>query len=125
MVSINIKDYFQRVSGLPGDRIEKRDGRLYRNGVLVPPELEPFGLEKIPDGESFTVPAGHYWLPVTSILTDVIATTVFEAPTLDLFQPKWIFKGWREACLISRKQLLGRAVAILHPPERRRFLSAK
>lgn len=124
-MSINIKDYFQRVSGLPGDRIEKREGRLYRNGALVPPELEPFGLELIPDGESFTVPKGRYWLPVTSIPSDFFAVALFDASSPSLSAPGWIFKGWREACLISREELRGRAAAVLDPPGQRRFLGAK
>ncbi|MCX7899927.1 MAG: signal peptidase I, partial [Methylocystis sp.] len=34
----NETDYIKRVIGLPGDRIQVTDGRLYINGVLVPRE---------------------------------------------------------------------------------------
>ncbi len=38
-------DYIKRVVGLPGDRVQVLDGRLYINGALVP--REPVGLRKI------------------------------------------------------------------------------
>jgi signal peptidase I len=41
-------DYIKRVIGLPGDRIQVREGRLYINETLVP--REPVGLERLHDG---------------------------------------------------------------------------
>ncbi|WP_254967167.1 signal peptidase I [Cyanobium sp. CH-040] len=47
----------KRVVGLPGDRLEVRDGRLWRNGVAVPRDwnAEPMDYRL----EPVTVPPGH------------------------------------------------------------------
>jgi|SRR5690349_3812970 signal peptidase I len=77
--------YVKRVIGLPGDRIQMREGRLYINGTPVP--RRPAGdwqgdrlyVETLPNGREheiieisdtqaedntpvFTVPAGHYFM---------------------------------------------------------------
>jgi signal peptidase I len=38
------KDFIKRVVGVPGDVIEIRDKKLYRNGALVSPEQEPYAV---------------------------------------------------------------------------------
>lgn len=47
----------KRVVGLPGDRIEVREGRLWRNGIAVQPDWTPEPIDyKLPP---LTVPAQH------------------------------------------------------------------
>ena len=41
-------DYIKRLIGLPGDRIQVVNGRLYINGTIVP--REPVGLKKVDNG---------------------------------------------------------------------------
>ncbi|MCB9979278.1 MAG: signal peptidase I [Rhodospirillales bacterium] len=55
-------DYIKRLIGLPGDRIQVREGRLYINGTMVP--REPVGLETINEsGAQVTVMAYIETLP--------------------------------------------------------------
>ncbi len=66
-------DYIKRVIGLPGDRIQMRDGRLYINGVRVErTQIEPYSfrlsdgrvrelpqyMETLPNGKSYKIIEG-------------------------------------------------------------------
>ncbi len=42
-------DYIKRLVGLPGDKIQVKQGRLYINGEMV--EREPVGLQRVPSPE--------------------------------------------------------------------------
>jgi signal peptidase I len=55
------EDLIKRVVGLPGDKIEGRDGQLYRNGRRVD---EPYlaGSGSTSDFGPFKVKPGHYWV---------------------------------------------------------------
>ena len=56
------KSFIKRVIGLPGDRIRIYQGRVYRNGVLLP---EPYVPEDYADEHSYpetVVPMGSYFV---------------------------------------------------------------
>jgi signal peptidase I len=59
----NSTDYIKRVIGLPGDRIQMKDGILHINGVAV--QREPAGTEAIEDafGREVEVPVYYETLP--------------------------------------------------------------
>src|SRR3974390_866045 len=50
--------YVKRVIGLPGDRLQMRDGRLWINGKMLP--LRRAGREQVEDGEGGTMMATRY-----------------------------------------------------------------
>ncbi|MES1201165.1 MAG: signal peptidase I [Pseudomonadota bacterium] len=52
------RDFIKRVIGLPGDRIQMRNGRLFINGVLVP--RESLGMVPHVDEDGETVPVQAY-----------------------------------------------------------------
>lgn len=116
MVIINAKDYFQRIAGQEGDVIETSPPLLLRNGTIVAKDREPFGLELIAIARQFHIPPNHYFLPMTSIPREL-----FNVPPPRLFQPGWVFPHWEEACIVSSHAIMGKVVAIVNPPQRRRW----
>lgn len=119
--SINIQDYFQRVAGVGGDHVKIADGKFTRNGVSLPMEFTPAGAEVLPRWE-LDVPPDHFFAPITGIPSDI--TTGLSGGTLpSLFQSGFVFKDWDKASTVSKKEIYGRGVAIINPPERRRWFN--
>ncbi|MEZ5315972.1 MAG: signal peptidase I [Vicinamibacterales bacterium] len=54
--------FVKRVIAVPGDTVEIRDGRVYRNGHLVPDEYVADGMRSHDDLPRQTVPDGHYFV---------------------------------------------------------------
>ncbi|MCD6384743.1 hypothetical protein J7M23_03100, partial [Candidatus Sumerlaeota bacterium] len=104
-------------------RYERRNGKYYLNNRPVPKELEPltsralwrdFAFERVPEGK-FLVIIGH--LSKESPIPG-IGLLGAQSPRFD----KGIVKGWDKACLVSKKEIFGRALFIYYPPPRRRWL---
>jgi signal peptidase I len=118
--SVNIQDYFQRVCGLPGDRLAVRGGRLWRNGSELPDPLQPVGVELMPPWE-FSVPQDHYFAPVTHIPDDLLVKSTRGVGGLSIASG-CVLKDYAQATAVPRRAIQGRAEAILNPPPRRQRL---
>jgi signal peptidase I len=59
----NKTDYIKRIVGLPGDKIQVREGRLYLNGKLVERRALPGFPARGPFGSTITVPQFEETLP--------------------------------------------------------------
>lgn len=116
MIAINAKDYFQRIAGQGGDIIETSPPRLLRNGTIVAKEHEPLGLEIIAVARQFHIPPKHYFLPMTNIPRESL-----NVPPPPLFHPGWVFPKWEEACIVPAHSIMGKVLAIVDPPQRRRW----
>ncbi|NJK60484.1 MAG: signal peptidase I [Oscillatoriales cyanobacterium SM2_1_8] len=95
--------YIKRIVGLPGDRLQIQNGRVYANGEPLP---EPYLAEPIqytlvvPDGEgaaTLTVPANAYWV-------------MGDNRNNSNDSHVWGY--------LPRRNLIGRAVFRFYPPER-------
>lgn len=70
--SDNKTDYIKRIVGLPGDKIQTINGRLYINGQIVP--REPAGYKRIENGTGQPITVMHY----IETLPDGVMHSIYE-----------------------------------------------
>jgi signal peptidase I len=81
------KDYIKRLIGLPGDRVQMRDGALYINGEPVKRQVvatgvdeSPFGYDRMVKQVRETFPAGKSFITADSAESDMDNTPEFVVP---------------------------------------------
>jgi len=121
---VNLLNAIERVVALPGDRFVRENEQFYRNGQLVPPQLQPLNPAGLPVSFAFDVPQGHYLVlisygPEESILGGLGGT--YRAPS-----PREGASGdWGAACMVARDEIYGRCLFIWHPVRHRRWLTQR
>ena len=126
-IVVHEKQTFERVMGAPGDLIERKDGKFFRNGNPMPPWMKPMLPDNVFEDMKFKVPEDK-WLVIYSHsprdefieMLDIGAARPSGVPPLNA--PGIILEGWEDACLVDKDQIIGVALFIANPPPRRRFL---
>lgn len=95
-----------RVLGVAGDRLEMREGALYRNDVRVPPEGLPLRPDLLPPNLSTIVPDD----------------SVFVWPSLGMILYNREYLDYARFGIVPRRSLLGVPWRIWQPFDRRRVL---
>lgn len=112
---------FERVIGLPGEKVEWKNGTLYINGKEADKKYYPLKTSEL--GElSFNVPKDNYLVLITYSPQETLLSISPKGPKT-LNEPGLRFdKSFFDACLVERKEIIGRAFCIYNPPERRKLL---
>jgi len=112
---------FETIMGLPGDVVERKSGVFYRNGEPMPSWCKPILPDNIYNDLKFNVPDGYYLAIYSHSPGEISLGDSWGGQTPRLNSPGIILVNWDKMCLITKKQIIGRAVFIMNPPRHRRF----
>lgn len=135
----------ERIIGLPGDTVEQKHGVLYVNGEPLEQGYYPLVTDQILEAFGdfrLQVPEHHYCIIMSAVPPEaaLIYKVVTPAPILEQgpelrrelqqtaqmqvpIKRSFINKNWTEACIVDRKDIIGRVLLIYHPPMRRTLLA--
>jgi signal peptidase I len=121
---VNMETSIERVVGLPGDVVERRGGLFYRNGELAPPLHQPLVQNDSPDDFVLPkVPPGHFAILMSygPIEWAPLAEVKGHKPVRKAAPPQR-GKDLERISIVPSEKIFGRALMILHPWSRRRWL---
>lgn len=115
----------ERIVGMPGERAEIKENKIYINGVLLDSKYYPLVSKHMPSIE-IQVPKDSYF----------ILYSVIPQPGNTIADKLGMFLGmpgshnahiadpaiWQKICAVQRKKIIGKPWFIYDPPQRRRFL---
>jgi len=113
---------FETIMGLPGDVVERKSGVFYRNGEQMPSWCKPIVPDNIYNDLKFKVPDGNYLAIYSHSPGQISLGDSFGGQAPRLNSPGIILVNWDKVCLITKEQIIGRAIFIMNPPGYRRFL---
>ncbi len=112
----------ERIMGVPGDSVERKDGVFYVNGKPIDKSFYPLVTNQIAENFSFDpVPEDRYLVLITHHSHEP-GFMGFGGTSPPLNAPGIIVHGWKEACLVEKKQIIGRVLFVYNPPTHRKFL---
>jgi signal peptidase I len=121
-ISMNISRYFQRVVGLPGDKLKREGYQFWRNGELLTREQLPFGVDTMGDLD-LIVPPGMVYAPLTYLPEADIMGALSGAPHVPYYGAEgFVFVGWKEYPFVPVDSVERKGIAVIDPPARREWL---
>lgn len=120
---INESRSFGRVSGLPGDVIERTDGGpLLLNGAPMPPEYYPLVPDGVPPTFHIKVPPDTWCVLISHFSKESFMQIgiSFGGTSPSPGSPDVRTENWEKACLVN-KEIIGHVKAVYQPPRHRRF----
>ncbi|MDI6783331.1 MAG: signal peptidase I [bacterium] len=116
----------EKVIGLPGERVELRDKKIYINNIPLGTEYEPLVTKNMPNVQ-VQLPENTYFI-LRSVIPqpgDTLADHL--GMVLDLPSSHTaLIRGtetWQRICSIPEKKIIGKVWFIYDPPQRRRFMT--
>lgn len=113
---------FERIMGVPGDVVERKQGKFYVNGNPMPPWMQPLLPDNVFPDMRFEVPEERYLAIFSHSPQEMSLGPSFGGKTPSLKAPGVILIGWDKTCLVEKKQIFGRVMFIMNPPTHRRIL---
>ena len=123
MMIFNMPMNMERIIGLPGDTVERRDGAWFRNGVPAPPWEQPLSQSELWDDLILEVPEGHYAVlsSYTPEETGVLGT---QKPMPLNYRYGIVDRNlWNEASLVKPSEMQGRVICTYGPARNRKWLT--
>jgi len=113
---------FERIMGIPGDVVERKNGQFFVNGIPMPPWFQPLVPDNIFETMHFEVPEDRYLAIFSHSPQEMSLGPSWGGRAPALNTPGVILDGWDETCMVEEKEILGRALFIMNPPPHRKFL---
>ncbi|MBN1901715.1 signal peptidase I [Candidatus Sumerlaeota bacterium] len=113
---------FERIMGLPGDVVERKQGKFYLNGNPMPYWMQPILPDNVFPDMKFEVPEKRYLAIFSHSPQEISLGPSWGGKSPSLRAPGVILIGWDKTCLVEKKQIFGRAMFIINPPKHRRAL---
>ncbi len=135
----------ERVVGLPGETVEQKADVLYVNGKPLEQKNYPLVTDQILEAFGdfrLEVPEDHYCIIMSAVPPEkALIYKVLTPPAILEHGPElrreiketaqiqvpvkrsFINENWTEACIVDRKDIIGRILLIYHPPTHRTLLT--
>lgn len=120
--SIKESRTFETIMGLPGDVVERKAGKFFRNGKPMPPWCQPVCPDNIFQDLRFEVPKDKYLAIYSHSPEQIHLGPSFGGKTPALNSPNIILVDWDKVCFVEKKQIIGRVLFIFNPPRHRRIM---